>query len=231
MSTKFDGYAVEYPGFERSLTWPTNEALEGPASASLIASMLSVLQPLMMPLSMDVILYAYQREPYRRVELTHPYWFFVTSSHETELGIYSDQTRVHRSVDALTPEVVKALLNEAGEAQKLGPETVWTCQQISISPVEARIPDVLAQKNVLSLEVPGGDIGVKVARRSDGAWISGAECRTDLQPFELRVDTPADVPMLDITTCWSMWMPGGPGEPDLERVLGALVERGWYRAR
>lgn len=229
MSTEFDGYLVEHPGFERTLTWPTHEALEGAASASLIASMLSALQPLIKPLSIDVILHAYQREPYAKVELAHPYWFLVASSHEAELGAYTDVTRVRRRADALTPEMVEALINEAGEAQKLGPEIAWACQQVSISTVEARIPEVLARRDVLSLEVPGGDIGIKVARRSDGAWISGAECRTDLQPFELRLDAPADIPTLDITTCWSMWMPGGPGESDLERVLQALVARGWYR--
>src|SRR5258705_9872966 len=96
MSTEFDGYLVEYPGVERTLTWPTDEALEGAASASLIASMLLELQPLLRPLSIELILHAYHREPYAKVELAHPYWFLVASAHEAELGAYTDETRVRR---------------------------------------------------------------------------------------------------------------------------------------
>lgn len=226
MSVEFDGYLIEHPGFERSFTWPTDQAPEGSTAASLVAGVLAAFTPLLRPLSIELVLRAYRREPYEPVHLAQPFWFLMTSGREAELSIWCTSDKFHRrSVDALTPAVVEGLINEAGEAQKLDTAHVWTWQEVRIHSVEVRLPNALSRRDVLSLEVTGGDVGVAVIHRDGEAWISGLDCRSDLQPFELFISQ--EVPTLDITTCWSLWMPGGPGEPDLDVVSKALTARGW----
>lgn len=227
MSVEFDGHLIEHPGFERSLTWPTDQAPEGGAAASLVADVLSAFRPLLRPFAVEVVLRAYRREPYEPVRLAQPFWFFMTSGREDELGVWCTSDKFHRrSVDALTPAAVEALINEAGEAQKLDTAHAWTWQEIRIHSVEVRLPNALSQRDVLLLETTAGDIGITIVHRDDGVWISGLDCRTDLQPFELSISQ--EVPTLDITTCWSLWMPGGPGESDFDAVVNSLVARGWH---
>jgi len=191
--------------------------------------MLAALAPLLRPLSIEIILRAYQREPYEEVQLAQPFWSAVTLEAEADLrSLVSSEKFVHRRVDALTPAVVEALINEAGAAQKLGPGAVWTWQEVRIRAVEARLPEALAQRAVLSLSVGGSDIGIEVKHRTDGAWVSGLECPSDSQPFKLSLVELVGVPTLDLTTCWSVWMPGGSGESSVEAAIQALVARGWF---
>lgn len=228
MSPAFDGHLIEDPGFSRSLTWPTDEAPKGAAAASLVGGMLTALAPLLRPLSIEVILRAYQREPYEEVQLSQPFWSAATPEAEAEFRSLVSERFVHRKVEALTPAVVEALINEAGAAQKLGPGAVWTWEEVRIRSVEAHLPEALDQRAVLCLSVGGGDVGIEVRHRGDGAWVSGLECPPDSQPFKLFLSAQVGVPTLDLVTCWSLWMPGGAGESNVDAVIKALVARGWF---
>jgi hypothetical protein len=93
--------------------------------------------------------------------------------------------------------------------------------------VEVRVPNGLSQRDVLSLEVPMGDIGIEVKHRGDGAWVCGTDAPVDSRPFEVAMT--GEFPDLRLTTCWSLWTPGGAGESDLNAVIDALLARGWIR--
>lgn len=226
MTMEFDGYVLDFPGITRTLSWPVDAEFEGVATLGVVADVIAAFAPLLRPQSIDVLLRAYHRDTQEEVPLTHPFWFAATTAAEADLSVSpSTGSAVRRRVDVLTPAAVGALINEAVAMEKLGPDVAWTWDEIRIYAVEVRLPDTLADRDVLSLGVTGGDIGAKVERRADGTWVRSPRSPAEALPLELSMT--GQFPKLDITTSWSLWAPGGPGEPDLNAVIDTLLSRGW----
>jgi hypothetical protein len=225
VAREFDGYLVEVPGILQRLAWPSDEEPQAAAAAALVAEVVAAFAPLLRPLSIDVLLRAHLCDPYVEVPLARPFWFAATAAAESVEP--STEGAIQRRVDSLTPDAIEALINDAAAAEKLGPDVVWTWDEIRIYAVEVRLPAALARRDVLSLRVTGGDIGVEVEHRNDGAWIRSTQSPSDSPPFELSMT--GQFPKLNITTCWSLWTPGGPGEADLNGVIATLLARGWIR--
>ena len=226
---KFDGYLLEFPGLTQTLTWPNGE-FEGANAVHVIADVVAAFAPLLRPLSIDVLLWACRRDTQAQVDLVHPFWFAATTATQADPHVGPSTSRsVCRRVEAITPATIKALISEAVALEKLDPEVVWTCEEIRIYTVEIRLPDVFADRDALSLAVTRGDVGAKIERRTDGAWIYSPRSPGDEAPLEVTMTGGDSVPTLNIITHWSLWAPGGPGEPDLNAVIDALVAQGWVR--
>jgi hypothetical protein len=228
MTHPFDGHVIESPGVTRTLAWPADDEIEGAQAVALAADVIAAFAPLLRPLSIDVLLQAFRRDTREPVALAHPHWFAVTSAAHAALQLApSTQHAVQRTVDAIVPDAVTSLMLDALLAEDLGPDVAGRWDEVRMYANEVRLPDALADRPFVGLQVPGGDIGVPIDRRADGSWVG---VRSAFEPSPIELLMTGQFVRLHITTTWSLWSPGGIGEPDLLAVIDALVARGWIHA-
>ena len=222
MKGEIDGYFIE-AAVPRALVLPGVE-VERDTAATLAAEILRGLAPLVRPLSFDLVVLAYSRDDEAAVDIVQPLWFVVEGGAEIELGL-KPHTRspTIRRVEQLGPETVDAFIREATGSVRA--DAVATYQWLASDGVEVRLPASLTDRDVLDLGIPVSAV-VPVIHRNGGAFARGPR-RGELAPLSIKLTGPG--PRLTITSNWSLWAPGGPGEADLEAIIDGFVARGWLR--
>jgi hypothetical protein len=228
MTLNVDGYLLEFPGVTQRFAWPAAEELEGAPARDLVVSAIAALAPLVRPLTVDVLLRAYDRETHDDVALAHPFWFAATTGDEVGARVApSTSGAVCRHVAMLTPTAIGALIDEARAGETLSEDVAWTWDQLWIYAAEIRVPSALADRDILSLGVPYGDVGAPIERNDAGAWFNSLRSPGDEPPMVVTMT--GGYPRLNIITHWSLWSPGGAGEPDLNAATARLMALGWIR--
>src|SRR5262245_21540743 len=122
-----DGWLLDHPVEIGRLVRPLDEALEGVTSAEPVVEALTAFARLLTPLSLDVVLLAYERESQRPVPLRQPLWFAVDRVAERELGLAPSTTNPsHSMVDRLTPGAARRVLVDAFSPEDHGPDVLVT---------------------------------------------------------------------------------------------------------
>ncbi|MGW1840096.1 hypothetical protein [Streptomyces sp. NPDC002067] len=146
------------------------------------------------------------------------------------VGRNASVTTVQEINGPVALDFVKSLLTEdPSDAADLG--VGW--QEISFSTTMARLPDGFLPEgeDSVNLEVARGHV-VHPVKTIDGApWIYGPIGASVVHaPFEYRIHRDQGEVALDITTYWSLWAPGGPGRPDVDRAVEGLLAEGWQQS-
>lgn len=228
MTEPLDGYVLESPGVMRSLAWPHEEVLEAAPAAALVARIVAAFEPLLRPLSLDVLLRAYHPETQEPVELAHPFWFVAARAAEAALAVAPSTGRSEQlTVEALTPAAVETSIMEVFARARPTAEAIVVLDEIRVYALEVRVPAEYADRATLTFGDPTAQLTVEVEHRGDGAWVRSP--RTPAEPLPFALLMTGWFAKLSITTYWSLWIPGGPGEPAVTAVIDALVASGWLR--
>ena len=222
MTSEIDGYFIDV-GAPRALVLPDVE-VERASAGALAAEILRGLAPLMRPLSFDLIVLAYSRNDEAKVHIDQPLWFVVEGAAEIELGLEAHTgSPTIRRVEQLDPETIDSFIRDV--TSRVPTDAVATYERLASDGVEVRLPASLAKRNELVLGIPVSAV-VPVIHRDGSAFARGPR-RGELAPLSIRLTGPE--PRLTITSNWSLWAPGGPGEADLEAIIDGFVARGWLR--
>ncbi|MGW1372885.1 hypothetical protein ACWD6P_01205 [Streptomyces sp. NPDC002446] len=105
-------------------------------------------------------------------------------------------------------------------------------QEIQFNATMACLPEgyPYPQKDpqVIQLEVTKGFVNHPVVFHGDAAWVYGPMGASVVHaPFEYRFHRNPGEIVFDFSTYWSVWAPGGPGRPAIQKGIEALRENGW----
>jgi hypothetical protein len=225
--SEFDGYSLDLPGVTRSLAFPCNDDLEGLASIEPVCRALAALRPWIRPLSIDLLMHAFERDEGPSVELAHPFWFAVEAEAEATLGLVPSTggEPVVRRAGELTPRALEKVMADALEANRQPDGVVVKWEEIRIFATEVRLPASLADRDMLVMGPEDNSFGVHVKHRADGAWVRGPHAMGELPPMSLVFSGPFVSGRL--TTYWSIWTPDGAGGCDLDAAVAQLEVAGW----
>jgi hypothetical protein len=225
MSSHFDGHVLDFPGVSTEVASPQDE-LEGAATAGPVVEALMAFAPILRPLVVDVSLWAYRREDHSAVDVRNIHWSLVERDAISALRIDTNSAdRVYRVIERVSHEAVGPFIAEAIAAEQFPADVISTWFQVNARAAEIKVPESLSHQEYLSLAVPPGDIGARIHRRPDGAWIR-PPYSSDHGPLELVLANHFGF-SLTATAYWSIWAPGGPGAMDVEKAVNELVARGW----
>ncbi|WP_310724581.1 hypothetical protein [Streptomyces sp. N2A] len=124
-------------------------------------------------------------------------------------------------------EFVEGFLNEPPN-DGVGFGIGW--QEIQFNASMARLPDDYPREDseVLHLEVVKGVVNHPVESHGGAHWVYGPIGASVVNaPFEYRLHRNPGELVLDFSTYWSIWAPGGPGRPEVDSNVEALLKDGW----
>ncbi|MFI2258877.1 hypothetical protein [Streptomyces tubercidicus] len=103
-------------------------------------------------------------------------------------------------------------------------------QEIQFNATIARLPDNYPREDprVIELEVAKGSVAHPLVSHAGANWVYGPMGESVIHaPFECQIYRNPGELVLTLTTFWSIWAPGGPGRPAIEKGIAALLDSGW----
>ncbi|MFK0262599.1 hypothetical protein ACIQU1_14835 [Streptomyces angustmyceticus] len=141
---------------------------------------------------------------------------------QNEQVVTTDEVSMNAAVDFLDDYLTPSPSDTSGRS--IG----W--QELQFNATMARLPDDYPTKDpqAIQLEVAKGIVVYPVERHGDANWVSGPIGASVVHaPFEYRLHRNPGEIVFDFSTYWSIWAPGGPGRPAVEKGVEFLLGNGW----
>ncbi|MFF9479947.1 hypothetical protein [Streptomyces sp. NPDC014733] len=231
---------IDFPGSSIRLEYDIDEVSEDHVGVArlAIASVFQFSQHLCIPLAMEVETSYWDNE--FDLPVTSPArprgFGMLRCSNLPErvvvapLGRNASVTHVPDLKESVALDFIEDLLSgDASDASGLS--IGW--QEINFGTMLARLPDNFLPEGEKSveLEVARGHVEHPVKTLGDASWIYGPIGASAVHaPFAYRIHRDQGEVTLDISIYWSLWAPGGPGRPHVDRAVENLCAEGWRQA-
>ncbi|MGW7573968.1 hypothetical protein [Streptomyces sp. NPDC054765] len=147
----------------------------------------------------------------------------------------SSKPRLQNELVVTTDEISETSTIEFLDDHLTGPRNEMSgraigWQELQFNATMARLPDDYPREDphMIQLEVAKGFVIQPIESHHGADWIYGPMGASVVHaPFEYRIHRNPGEIVFDFSTYWSIWAPGGPGRPAVEKGVEVLLESGW----